>query len=411
LIATVNIGDTINIRQNLRQIWSTTMKTNDLWITRQAATEALGVRQQTLYAYVSRGLIRTRPDTNDPRRSSYSKYDIQALVERKRGSRRRTDIATGAIAWGEPVLESAISTVRDGQLIFRGREAAELANRATLEEAAGLLWQCDVPDAATLSREGFSRGAPAKTASAKARAFDYLAAMANTQPPSYGRSETLQQNDAWALLYGFADTLAGEATSGLIHQRLASAWGLDSRGAEIVRRALVLIADHELNASTFAVRVAASTGASLAASALAGFCALSGPLHGQASARALVLLDRIVGAEDAKSYIRALVERGEPFLGFNHQLYPLGDIRAISLLRALKASPRWMRALRLAEKETGLLANVDMALAVMTRELNLIDEAPFVLFAVGRMTGWLAHAMEQRQTGRLIRPRARYVGL
>ena len=386
------------------------MKTTDLWMNRQAATELLGVRQQTLYAYVSRGLIRTRPDASDPRRSSYSKYDIQALVERKRGSRRRTDIATGAIAWGEPVLESALSTVRDGQLIFRGREAVELAQRASLEEAAAVLWQCDVPDKATIAREMSSRAASSKAASAKTRAFDYLASMANTQPPSYGRSETLQQTDAWALLYGFADTLAGEATSGQIHQRLASAWGLDARGADIIRRALVLIADHELNASTFAVRVAASTGASLAASALAGFCALSGPLHGQASARALVMLDRIVSAEDPKSYIRALVERGEPFLGFGHQLYPLGDIRAISLLRALKAGPRWMRALRLAEKETGVLANVDMALAVMTRELGLIDEAPFILFAVGRMTGWLAHAMEQRQTGSLIRPRARYVG-
>jgi len=387
------------------------MKTADLWMNRQAATELLGVRQQTLYAYVSRGLIRTRPDAADPRRSAYSKYDIQALVERKRGSRRRTDIATGAIAWGEPVLESAISTVRDGQLIFRGREAIELANRATLEEAAAFLWQCDVPDPATIARDASARGTPSKSPSAKARAFDYLAAMANTQPPSYGRSETLQQSDAWALLYGCADTLAGESSSGLIHQRLAAAWGLDARGADIIRRALVLIADHELNASTFAVRVAASTGASLAASALAGFCALSGPLHGQASARALVLLDNIVGADDAKSYVRALVERGEPFLGFSHQLYPLGDIRAISLLRALKAGPRWMRALRLAEKETGLLANVDMALAVMTRELGLIDEAPFVLFAIGRMAGWLAHAMEQRQTGRLIRPRARYIGM
>src|SRR5690348_6035597 len=124
--------NSINIVDPCRQYWrcdqhqteSRTMKANDLRITRQAATEALGVRQQTLYAYVSRGLIRTKPDSSDPRRSSYSKYDIQALVERKRGSRRRTDIATGAIAWGESVLESAISTVRDGQLIFRGREAA-----------------------------------------------------------------------------------------------------------------------------------------------------------------------------------------------------------------------------------------------------------------------------------------------
>jgi len=387
------------------------MKTTELWMTRQAATELLGIRQQTLYAYVSRGLIRTRPDTTDPRRSSYSKYDIQALVERKRGSRRRTDIATGAIAWGEPVLESAISTVRDGQLIYRGREAVELAGRASLEEATAFLWQCELPDLIIVNGEQGPRAAIPKSTSAKLRGFEFLGAAASMQPPSFGRSDTLLQADAWAMLYGFADALAGETGSGLIHKRLASAWGLDARGADLVRRALVLIADHELNASTFAVRVAASTGASLAASALAGFCALSGPLHGQASARALVLLDRIMSAADAKSYIRALVERGEPLLGFNHPLYPLGDIRAISLLRALKPGARIARALRLAEKETGAAANVDMALAALTRELGLIDEAPFVLFAVGRMAGWLAHAMEQKQTGRLIRPRARYVGM
>src|SRR5262249_2172274 len=154
--------------------------------------------------------------------------------------------------WGEPVLESAISTVRDGQLIFRGRDAAELAARASLEEVAAFLWQCDVPDDLDSMRDRTTRAS--KSASAKTRAFEYLAAAASSQPPSYGRSDTLVQTDAWSLLYGFADAVAGETGSGLIHQRIASAWGVDSRGADAISRALVLISDHELNASTFAVR-------------------------------------------------------------------------------------------------------------------------------------------------------------
>src|SRR5579871_5829959 len=93
------------------------------WITARAATEALGVRAQTLYAYVSRGLIRARADDADPRRSLYSKHDVLALVGRKRASRRRSDIAQSTISWGEPMLESAISTVRDGRLVYRGRDA------------------------------------------------------------------------------------------------------------------------------------------------------------------------------------------------------------------------------------------------------------------------------------------------
>jgi citrate synthase len=205
--------------------------------------------------------------------------------------------------------------------------------------------------------------------------------------------------------------MAGGSRRGPIHARLASAWRLDDKGAQTIRRALVLLSDHELNASTFTVRVTASTGASLAAAALAGFCALSGPLHGQASARSLDLLDRLLNAGDPGRYVRDAIKRGEPMLGFGHQLYPLGDVRATSLLRAVRPRPAIARALKIAEKEIGLAANVDMALAALTRELGLIDDAPFIIFAIGRMAGWLAHAMEQRAAGRLIRPRARYIGL
>ena len=386
-----------------------TLKNPDEWIARDAAMAMLGVRPQTLYAYVSRGLLRARPDAADPRRSAYSGHDIEGLLARKRGSRRRADIATGAIAWGEPVLESAISTVRDGRLIYRGRDASEFASRATLEDTAALLWQYAPPSNAVVQNSAAARQA-ARSSQCRPRAFAFLAHAAGIDAPSFGRSTALLQAEAWDLLSGFANAAAGMTGHVPIHLRLAGHWGLGRPRSELVRRVLVLVSDHELNASTFAVRVAASTGASLAAAALAGFSALSGPLHGQASARALAFLDRMLTSSDMAGYVRAVVARGEPVLGFGHQLYPLGDPRAASLLRAVRPRAAIARALRIAEIEVGAPPNVDMALAVTTRELGLPDEAPFIMFSIGRMAGWLAHAIEQRETGRLIRPRARYVG-
>ncbi len=171
------------------------------------------------------------------------------------------------------------------------------------------------------------------------------------------------------------------------------------------------MADHELNASTFAVRIAASTGAPLAACALAGLSTLAGPLHGEAPTRALAQLDRLVAAKDAAAEARAMIARGEHVAGWSHPLYPEGDVRATNLLSALKPKPDIAKAIRALEQATGDKANCDAALAAMTRDLGLPDEATFSIFALARMTGWLAHAMEQRETGRLIRPRARYTGL
>ena len=102
--------------------------------------------------------------------------------------------------------------------------------------------------------------------------------------------------------------------------------------------------------------------------------------------------------------------RGDVFAGWSHPLYPEGDPRAANLLGALKPRAGLARILQTIERETRDKPNCDAAMAVMTRELNLPDEAPFCIFALGRLTGWLAHAMEQRATGRIIRPRARYIG-
>ena len=377
------------------------------WVPVEEALERLGVQRQTLYAYVSRGLLRARADGDDPRRSLYAAADIIRLKGRRRGARRRSEVAASAIAWGEPVLESAISTVRDGRLIVRGRAVEDLARRATLEDVAALLWQAEAPSAFA------SQGAPAgmsEGASAKARAFSMLARRAGSDAPSLGRSPAALAADAWSLLSEFADALAGKAGRGPIHERLARVWRLEARGAQLVRRTLVLMADHELNPSTFAVRIAASTGAPLAACALAGLSTLAGPLHGEAASRALAQMDVLLAAKDVSAEARAMVARGDQIAGWSHPLYPDGDPRAVDLLAALKPRAAIARVLQALQVVTGDRPNCDAALAALTRDLKLPDEAPFTLFALGRITGWLAHAMEQRANGRIIRPRARYIG-
>ncbi|MDE2364258.1 MAG: citrate synthase [Hyphomicrobiales bacterium] len=377
-------------------------------LSRDAALAILGVRPQTLYAYVSRGLIRMQADPGEPRRSLYLRHDIEALVARKKRSRRRADIASSAIAWGEPVLESAISTVRDGRLVFRGQDAAALSSRASLEDVAAVLWNCaafDPPAKSPPIPRNAQRGGAAS------RALAALGDLAARQQPIVGRGDDRLVEDARATLYAFVDAIAERPGSGRAHERIAAGWKLDARGADLVRRALALIADHELNASTFAVRVAASTGAPLAAAALAGFCALLGPLHGGAIASSLDLLDRMMASRGQRAFARAAIARGERFLGFGHPLYPLGDMRALALRAAMKPPTKIARALDVAADEVGRPPNIDIMLAALTRQLALPDDAPLRLFAAGRMAGWLAHAMEQGRSGRLIRPRARYIGV
>jgi citrate synthase len=115
-------------------------------------------------------------------------------------------------------------------------------------------------------------------------------------------------------------------------------------------------------------------------------------------------------AKDVAAEVRSMIARGDAVAGWSHPLYPDGDVRATNLLSALKPRPAIARILRTMEQETGDKPNCDAALAAMTRELALPNEATFSIFALARMTGWLAHAMEQRETVRIIRPRARYTG-
>lgn len=374
------------------------------WLTADEALARLAVRPQTLYAYASRGRVTAAPDPADPRRSRYLASDVAALAGRRALGRKRADVAERAIAWGEPVLASAITCVVGGRLYYRGEDAVGLAETQTLEGVARLLRGGG--GEAGLSR---LRPPPPRGATMRARALATLAARADTDPPLKLRSPSERANDAATLMDVFADAILGEVGGGAIHARLARAWGCGLAGMDLLRRALVLLADHELNASTFAARVAASTGASLSAAALAGLATLTGPLHGGAHEHLARLADeaRRIGPDEA---VAARLAFNPSAPGFGHPLYPDGDPRARALFRAFEPPASLVELRSAITAATGARDNVDFALLALAETLALPEGAAFMLFAMARMAGWLAHALEQAEVGELIRPRARYLG-
>ena len=372
------------------------------WLTAPEAMARLKLKPQTLYAYVSRGLIETRDDAGDSRRRLYRAEDVARLEQRKARGRRRATIAEDAIAWGEPVLASGITTLAQGRLWYRGQDAERLAETARLEDVARLLWDCGTQRFPTLTR-AVPAGPPLQ------RMFTSIAARAATDAAMAGRTRKALYLEAAAVLDTLVDATAGGPGEGPIHLRLARAWDCEMAGADLIRRALVLLADHELNASTFAARVTASTRASLAACVMAGLAALSGPLHGGMARRVLALM-REAGRDGMVAAASERLAAGSSVPGFGHPLYPDGDPRARCLLRAFTLPPAYEEARKVVTGLTGEEPNIDFALTALAAHLRLDEEAPYQIFAAARCTGWIAHALEQGETGRLIRPRARYTG-
>ncbi len=183
----------------------------------------------------------------------------------------------------------------------------------------------------------------------------------------------------------------------------------------LLRAALILCADHELNVSAFTVRCVASAGANPYLAVVAGLAALRGARHGGLTERTGAFLDAVLAASDLEAELAARLQRGEAFPGFGHPLYPRGDPRAKLLLAMLAAAgseaERAARPVAAAvEALTGRAPTIDWALAVLGRGLALPPGGALALFALGRTLGWIAHAQEQYATDRIIRPRARYVG-
>jgi citrate synthase len=366
------------------------------WLTASEALALLDVQPQTLYANVSRGRIRAKPDPEDPRRSLYHKGDVTRAAEKRVGRRSAASVAQAAIGWsGEPVLETRLSAVEQGRHWYRGQDALALAETNGLEEIATLLW-----DSGPVS---FAVGeAPADGA------MPALARRAERDPPSLGRPREALLREAAELVGLVAAATLGPTAPGPMHRRLAQAWNAPE-AEDLLRRALVLMADHELNSSTFACRVAASTGAPLSACLLAGLATLSGPRHGGASL-GMRLLTAAAGQMGAEEAVRNWLAQGQRVPAFGHPLYAEGDPRAIALLARFEPDPLYPALRDAAEELTGEKPNIDFALAALADRFDLPPTASFSLFAIARSVGWIAHTLEQSAGGRMIRPRARYVG-
>jgi citrate synthase len=237
-----------------------------------------------------------------------------------------------------------------------------------------------------------------------------LLALAPPALPTTRRTAARLWPEAAGLLRLVAAAAIGRAPSALpVHRLLAEAWGLDQDGAERVRAALVLSADHELNASTFTVRCIASTGAALPATLLGGIAALSGPRHGGMTERVEALFDALERDGDAERLVAARLARGESVPGFGHPLYPTGDPRggAPGARGTGRAHGRAGACGRRADRTVSDPRRRPRGARPAASPARGIRGG---LFAIGRTAGWLAHGLEQIGQDRLIRPRARYTG-
>jgi citrate synthase len=396
-----------------------------LHLTAREAAAELGVSQATLYAYVSRGLIRSEARAGS-RQRLYRADDVRALAARRGGERADPTAGAGAgrdgLAFGDPVLDSAITLITDDGLFYRGRNAARLAAEARLETVAGLIWEAAADPfaaAAPSVPETVARTAPALAALRPIdRCQALLPVVAAADPQAHNATPDGRHRTAARILRWMAALATGsDPDDRSIHEALVNGWGLDPAAANPLRIALALCADHELNASTFAVRVAASTGAPLHAAVQAGLATLSGPRHGGMTERAGALLDGLLTVPDPEAEFAERLRRGDDLPGFGHPLYPAGDPRAATLIAALETAftghpdlPA-MRAIDTAARDrAGRPPTIDAALALLARLGGLPPGGALAVFAVGRCVGWIGHALEQQATGRLIRPRARYVG-
>jgi citrate synthase len=393
-------------------------KSEALYLSAREASAELAISPATLYAYVSRGLIRSEPSP-DSRSHRYRAEDVRDLKERRvpapepRGLRSfDADL---------PVMDSAIGTITEAGAIYRGVNCIDLAEKDTLEHTATLLWDVtsvdpfapdncpSVSDAMRTIAEAAHRAAPID------RAIAVLALAASADPSAFTRAPDGRAMVGGRIVRLLVATMLNRSTSPEpLHHQIAQAWAPDNKHApDLIRRALVLLADHELNASTFTVRCAASTGLNLYDATIAGLAALKGPKHGGAGVLASRLVKTMVD-NDVAPVIRERVALGERFAGFGHGVYKRGDPRAMSLLDALTragAPRKFTREIpeRIAEA-TGEFVNIDYALAVLVHALRMPVGSELALFAMARSVGWIAHASEQLQHGKLIRPRARYVG-
>ena len=389
------------------------------------ACSELGIRPQTLYSYVSRGLIRSETGDRRHRTRQYYREDIERLRRNKELRARPEAAAEQALRAGDPILESALSRIDDDDLYYRGISVGELARESTVEEVASLLWTGDrslrVDGFSGEARlEGVGRTLAAELAPlSKVERMQVLLSTSGAADPAAFATAPPQVHRCGARILRLVTLVAADRdrTGAGAARTLQNAW-LPGRPetARLMEAALILCADHELNVSTFTCRTVASSGASLWAVVTAGLSALQGPRHGGATGRLEALWDE-AAANGVTDTIAGRLRRGDSIAGFGHVVYRGVDPRAKILMELLEEAIPDAPELAMAEeligevgKRTGLSHNVDLGLVALRRALGLEKGAALLLFCLGRIVGWIAHAIEQYQSGRLIRPRARYTG-
>lgn len=404
----VNIDSTIN------------MTADALWISAGDAARVLGVNRATLYAYVSRGYIRSQAMPGSARRRGYAREDVEQLRQRTDERRHPAKAAAHALQWGLPVLESGITLIDGNTLYYRGHDATVLARTRSIEDVASLIWIGQF--GATFASESGEQLQIAvdRRLPFAPRAQAMLAAASALDRVAFDLRAESVAHCGWRIIRLLTAAAVGKTVSAphALERILARAWGLDAKGAEVLRMALVLCADHELNVSSFTARCVASAGSHPYATVIAGLSALEGPKHGGSGARVEAMLETLRTTRDHGAAIAARLRRGERLDGFGHPLYRGGDPRAAMLLDALgdryRRSTELVFIRRVVDAGTRAVRdepNLDFSLAALTRVLALPAGAPLMLFAIGRTVGWIGHAIEQYAANQLIRPRAKYIGV
>jgi citrate synthase len=398
------------------------------FLTAQEAAAELGVKLPTLYSYVSRGLIRSQASGNITRERRYYAEDVQRLKERQEQRRDPTSAIAEALHWGAAVLESELTLIHDGKLYYRGYDAVSLASQHIVEDVAGLLWKGNLQAQLNNLNKPVTKSARVQMERLVSLLRPYpliesfqiaLLMTASEDPMAYDLRPVAVEQTGIRILRLLTAVAAGQVEESGIAQTLAQSWlpGQPSKVTRLLNAALILLADHEFNVSSFTARCVASAGATPYEVVTAGLAALQGAKHGGTVNRVEALLDEIQKPANTARVLSHRLKRGDDIPGFGHRLYPEGDPRARGLLElmsdAIPRSPALSLSKAVIQEAKGLIGedpNSDFALAVLARLLNLPEGYGLGIFALGRTIGWLAHAMEQYQSDSIIRPRARYVG-
>jgi citrate synthase len=393
------------------------------YLTADEAARELDIAKNTLYAYVSRGLIRSEATAGSRRAKKYRAEDVRRLQKQQAQRRDPSRAARLALDFGMPVMESALTLIEEGRFFYRGRDACRLSKTRSLRDVAALLWLDDLdaslPDAKPPALPDDERAAPRETAPV-VRFQSVLPVVGARDEQAFPFSSAAAQTGV-RLLHLAQHTLA----PGVPDEQpldLACAfrrhWRLGREAKGLLRAALVLCADHELNVTAMAARCAASAGATLYDAVGAGLAALRGRRHGGGMARIEALLREAGTPGDLRSTMAARMRRGEATPGFGHPLYSDdGDPRARLLFGMLRETRPGVEGTAFAQAAAeagpallGQAPSLDFALVALRRALDLPDTAPLTLFAAGRAVGWIGHALEQYDAERPIRPRATYTG-